>query len=177
MELHRTAVVTDEPAAAAGRVRAALNDAGWREQSGALAFTRGTIPGTLLGVSPEWWRARAGVIVVPDGAGARVELAMAVRTTGQVVTALERRFWEAEADEAIAAAASPDVAPRKSRALAAAAVRQNVVAAVVIVCGTAAAATGLGRYLDSLVAYVFGAAAGLAVTLTWASWRLKVTLK
>ena len=177
MELHRAAVVPDDPAAAAGRVRAALTAAGWREEGGALVFTRGTRPGTIFGISPAWWAARAAVIAVPDGAGARVELGVSVRTTGQVITARERSFWEAVADEVIAAAASSDVAPHRSRALAAAALRQNLAAAVVIVGGTAAAATALGRYLDSLAAYIFGAAAGLAVTLTWASWRLNLTLK
>jgi len=99
MKLGNRVVCSDSAEVVRSRLNAHLNARGFRDITThpgvLLECSRGSIAATLVAVSPKQWAAKLRVFEPEDDAY-RVELH--VNTIGQIVSAGEKQFWDAECD-------------------------------------------------------------------------------
>ncbi len=102
-------------------------------------FKRGSKTGSLTAISPKSWRAMV-TIKVDEETTTIADCTFNIETSGQVVTAVEREFWDCEASELAAALKNEPVGP-KSEKIAVQAVRQTLT--VLLVSSLLATVVGL----------------------------------
>lgn len=100
MQLVREITIERSAAHARSAARTYLLRLGYRSRAGTSdQYERGSLLGSFISFSPRGWRCLATVRVRPAGPDrSSVRLGLEVNTSGQMVTAPERDYWEAEAD-------------------------------------------------------------------------------
>ncbi len=72
---------------------------GYRNDGGPLRFRRGSLLGSLFGLSPKKWGVKAQVVLSMAKSGVRAEARWNVDTSGQIVTETEEQFWHMETED------------------------------------------------------------------------------
>ncbi len=159
-KIERLVEFPDENSAALRRTYEFMISRGYRyaAQLTPPKFRRGSLLGHLAALTPKSWRATV-TITIPEKETATAQCVFEVNTTGQIVTLLEKDFWESEADE-LAAAVRKETAPNKSKKIAKAALKQNLT-----VLGLAALAAGAAMFFYPAATLTMAAGVGGAAFL------------
>lgn len=126
LKIERLVEFPDESSVALRRVYEFMTGRGYRyaAQLAPPRFRRGNLLGHLIALTPRSWLATVA-ITVPKEETATAQCVFEVDTTGQIVTLLEKDFWESEADELAAVLRNQEVSNKSTR-LAGAALKQNL---------------------------------------------------
>lgn len=97
MQISGSAAAISPAVATRDALRLYFRGRGYRETSRPLELRRGSLLGTLTGLSPRKW----AVVVRLANHGGTWSVSFDVNTTGHILTALERRFWDDELEGAL----------------------------------------------------------------------------
>lgn len=155
LKIERIVEFPDENSEALRRTYEFMTNRGYRyaAQLTPPKFRRGNLLGHLTALTPKSWRTTV-IITIPEKETATAHCIFEVDTTGQIVTVLEKDFWEAEADE-LTAVLRKEIAPNKSARLAGAALKQNLA-----VLGLATLAAGAAMFFYPAVTLTTAAGVG-----------------
>ncbi len=107
MRFTESIATAESPEAAAQRLHEYLTQIGYKRsgEGPALRYGRGSALGSLTSFSPKRWQATVQAEITPgDGGPTTARVDLNVNTTGQMVIARERRFWQEEFDAMLVAA-------------------------------------------------------------------------
>jgi hypothetical protein len=97
-----------------------------------LVFKRGSITGTFFSMNPRKWNTNVKIRLYPDGNGTVVESLFDINTSGQVVTAKEKEYWNSELDNFQAVLCSDEPIPLTSVHISKSVVNENIIALLII---------------------------------------------
>ncbi len=140
MKLEKTITVPVPEEAIRRRLTHFMTQEGYRpsNNSDALCFERGSLLGSFTAFSPKGWQAKVRIQLSENYGGTTAQVTFNINTTGQMVTAKEREFWDAELAAIEMAMSSENESVETQANLNKAALNENVSTAIVFLIFTIA---------------------------------------